>query len=155
MYNYIGSYCNEAVVIFNYLLENMKICGICFPKVEIENGRRTNMTNTIVRYIWKRCRWIGKYTIQSAHCFQGQVQCIWYSRMNKCIQNVKYKNFTKYREELNWMVRFNNLIGLTWFLRYHFAFFPLWDSLQVNEISSQVPCLMLRSCGSSIHSNFS
>ena len=43
----------------------------------------------------------------------------------------------------------------TWFLRYHLAFFPLWDSLHVKEISSHVPCLMLRSEGSSIHSNFS
>ena len=44
---------------------------------------------------------------------------------------------------------------LTLFLRYHLAFLPLCDNLQENVTSSTLPCLMVLSTGSSIHSNFS
>ena len=44
---------------------------------------------------------------------------------------------------------------LTLFLMYHLAFLPLCDNLQEKVTSSILPCLMVLSTGSSIHSNFS
>ena len=44
---------------------------------------------------------------------------------------------------------------LTWLRRYHLAFLPLWDNLQAKVTSSNEPCLIVLSTGSSIHSNFS
>ena len=44
---------------------------------------------------------------------------------------------------------------LTWFRKYHLAFLSLCESLHEKVTSSTVPCLTVRSTGSSIHSNFS
>ena len=139
-YRYTRSKYYEMAVVSNNLLKYKKICGMSTSQHWKKNGHRTNMTNRIGRNIWSRCWLIWKYMYKNFHYFKGTFNIFGILIWGNIKLTIKDKR---------------SFFCLTWFLRYHFAFFPLCDSLQVKDISSQVPCLMLRSWGSSIHSNFS